>query len=73
MGWAVVAAFRPLLAAVPAPGILLLLAGGISYTAGIGFYLWRRLPYSHAIWHVFVLAGSLFHFFAIFLYVVPLK
>ena len=71
MGWAAVVAVRPLFAAVAPGGLMLLLVGGLAYTLGIGFYAWRRLPYHHAIWHVFVLAGSIFHFFAILFYVVP--
>lgn len=71
MGWAVVVAVSPLLAAVPPPGLFLLLLGGIAYTGGIAFYLWRKLAYGHAIWHLFVLAGSIFHFLAVFLYVIP--
>ena len=72
MGWAVIVATKPLLAAIDPRGLLLLLLGGLSYTAGIVFYVWRRLPYHHAIWHIFVLAGSAFHFFAILFYVIPL-
>jgi len=71
MGWAVVAAVKPMLANVGSGGLWLLLAGGLAYTGGIVFYLWRRLPYNHAIWHLFVLAGSTLHYFAILLYVVP--
>ncbi|MCK4741801.1 MAG: hemolysin III family protein [Anaerolineales bacterium] len=72
MGWVVIIATKPLLAAIDPRGLLLLLIGGLSYTAGIVFYVWRRLPYHHAIWHIFVLAGSAFHFFAILFYVIPL-
>lgn len=71
MGWAVVAAIKPMMANVSSGGLWLLLAGGLAYTGGIVFYLWRRLPYNHAIWHVFVLAGSVLHYFAILLYVIP--
>lgn len=71
MGWAVVAVTKPLLANVDQGGLWLLLAGGIAYTGGIAFYLWHRLPYNHAIWHLFVLAGSALHYFAVLLYVVP--
>lgn len=71
MGWAVVAATKPLLANVDQGGLWLLLAGGIAYTGGITFYLWRRLPYNHAIWHLFVLAGSTLHYFSVLFYVVP--
>lgn len=71
MGWAVVAAVKPMMANVGSGGLWLLLAGGLAYTGGIGFYLWRRLPYHHAIWHLFVLAGSILHYFAVLLYVIP--
>lgn len=71
MGWIVIVAIRPLLANL-ATGGLLLLMGGLAYTSGIGFYLWRKLPYHHAIWHVFVLAGSVFHFLAVLFYVIPI-
>ena len=72
MGWAVVVAVKPVLAAIAPGGLLLLLLGGVAYTAGIGFYVWRRLPYHHAIWHVFVLVGSILHFFAVLFYVIPI-
>jgi hemolysin III len=71
MGWAVVAAIKPLLLHVGSGGLWLLLAGGLAYTGGILFYKWKRLPYNHAVWHLFVLAGSILHFFAILLYVIP--
>ncbi|MDH3254045.1 MAG: hemolysin III family protein [Acidobacteriota bacterium] len=71
MGWLAVIAFKPMLHAVAPGGLLLLLIGGLAYTAGVGFYAWRRLPYHHAVWHAFVLAGSILHFFAVFFYVIP--
>lgn len=71
MGWVVVFAARPLMANLAPGGLLLLLLGGLSYTGGVIFYAWRKLPYSHAIWHLFVLMGSTFHFFAILWYVIP--
>ncbi|MCL2789365.1 MAG: hemolysin III family protein [Desulfobulbus sp.] len=71
MGWAVVAATRPMLANVASGGLWLLLAGGLAYTGGIVFYLWRRLPYNHAIWHLFVLTGGTLHYFAVLFYVIP--
>jgi hemolysin III len=69
MGWCVVVAAKPLLAALVPGGIVLLAAGGVAYSAGIVFYAWRGLPYAHAIWHGFVLAGSALHFAAVLLYV----
>jgi hemolysin III len=71
LGWIVVIALKPLSAVLVAPGMLLLFAGGVAYTFGVIFYLWHRLPFNHAIWHLFVLAGSACHFFAIFYYVTP--
>ncbi|MGF1546350.1 MAG: hemolysin III family protein [Thiotrichales bacterium] len=71
MGWAVVVAIKPMLTHVATGGLLLLAAGGIVYTAGIGFYVWRRLPYNHAIWHGFVLVGSGLHYCAVLFYVMP--
>jgi hemolysin III len=67
----VVIALRPLTAALAQGGMVLLVLGGIAYTSGVFFYVSRRLPYHHAFWHAFVLAGSVLHFFAILLYVVP--
>jgi hemolysin III len=52
-------------------GLALLVAGGVAFTIGVAFYLWKHLPYGHAVWHLFVVAGCGFHFFAIFHYVVP--
>ncbi len=71
MGWIVVFAIKPLVASLPAGGLALLLAGGLAYTFGVIFYKWRSLPYNHAVWHGFVLAGSALHFFAVLFYVVP--
>lgn len=71
MGWIVVVAIRPMLEHVGTGGLVLLAAGGLAYTAGVAFYKWRRLPYNHAIWHGFVLAGAALHFFAVLFYVIP--
>ena len=72
MGWLVVVAFKSMLASIATGGLVLLVLGGVVYTIGIGFYAWRRLPYNHAIWHVFVLIGSVLHFFAVLFYVIPI-
>jgi hemolysin III len=72
MGWIVLVAIKPMLSAVAAGGLLLLLAGGLAYSGGVIFYSWKKLPYNHAIWHLFVLGGSLCHYFAILFYVIPL-
>ncbi len=71
LGWLVVIAFKPMLDTVEMNGLLLLLAGGLCYSIGVIFYVWKSLPYHHAVWHLFVLAGSGLHFFAVLFYVVP--
>lgn len=71
LGWVIVVALDPLREAIGTDGLLWLLAGGIAYTGGVLFYLWRKLPYHHAIWHCFVMAGSALHFFAILYHVIP--
>lgn len=71
MGWVGIIAIGPLLEKLPAGGLWLLFGGGVCYTLGVPFYLWRRLPYNHALWHVFVLAGSVLQFLAVLLYVMP--
>lgn len=71
MGWAVIFTFKPLLRAIDMSGIYLLLAGGIIYTVGAIFYgIGKKYKYMHSIWHFFVLAGSILHFFSILLYVI---
>jgi len=71
MGWLVVVAIRPLVHSISAGGVWWLLAGGLSYTLGAIFYIWKSLPYNLAVWHLFVLGGSAFHFAAVWLYVLP--
>lgn len=73
MGWLIIIAIKPLIATVAAPGIMWLIIGGLFYTLGSVFYLWHKLPYNHAIWHLFVLAGSISHFIAVFFYVLPIR
>jgi len=65
MGWMIVIATKPMLQSVPHSGLWLLLAGGLCYTGGTLFYMWRSLRYHHAVWHLFVLAGTIFHYFAV--------
>ncbi|WP_233543893.1 hemolysin III family protein [Salinisphaera sp. Q1T1-3] len=72
MGWTVVLVIKPLLETVAPGGVTLLVAGGLSYTAGVIFYAWERMPYNHAIWHLFVIGGSACHLLAVLFYVIPL-
>jgi hemolysin III len=65
MGWLALVAIRPMVLRVPVSGLLWLLAGGVLYTAGVAFYASKNVPYNHAIWHGFVLAGSACHYFAV--------
>ncbi|MBM9546966.1 hemolysin III family protein [Leptospira sp. 201903074] len=71
MGWLAIFVVKDIRTAIGVGGISWLVAGGLSYTVGVIFYLWDRLPFNHAIWHLFVLSGSLCHFFAILFYVLP--
>src|ERR1700742_1029745 len=71
LGWVAVIAIKPLFAAVPIGGMAWILAGGLFYTVGVIFFAWKRLPFSHAVWHVFVMAGSICHYIAVLLYVLP--
>ncbi|HOD34699.1 MAG TPA: hemolysin III family protein [Syntrophales bacterium] len=71
MGWLVIFAIKPLIDTMPAGGLVLVTAGGLAYTLGAVFYLLKKMPFNHAVWHVFVLAGSTCHYFAVMRYVVP--
>jgi len=71
MGWLIVFATGPLIRAVTWQGAAWLLAGGVCYTGGVVFYAMDRRTFFHGIWHVFVLAGSVFHYFAVWFYVLP--
>ena len=70
MGWLVVIAAKPICQNLPLPGIMWLLGGGLLYTFGVVFYLWEGLFLHHSIWHLFVIAGSVCHFFAVLFYVI---
>ncbi len=73
MGWLAVITLKPMLATVPHGGLAWLLAGGLFYTGGTAFYLWKKLPYHHAIWHLFVMAGSACHWIAVYRYLGPVS
>lgn len=71
MGWIVLIAIKPMFNQVEIGGLILLLLGGLSYSLGVIFYIREQMAYHHAIWHLFVLAGSAFHFFSVLFYVIP--
>ncbi len=71
MGWMSLFAIKPMLEKIPTAALIWLLAGGVAYTAGTLFYHNERLRYSHAVWHLFVLAGSACHFIAVISQVIP--
>jgi len=68
MGWLAIVAIKPMIQLIPVPGIVLIFAGGVAYTGGLAFYAARSLRYSHFIWHLFVIAGTTCHFFAVLWY-----
>ena len=68
MGWLAIVATKPILTLVPLPGILLILAGGIAYSGGLAFFAAHRIRYNHFIWHLFVMAGTIFHYLAVLWY-----
>lgn len=70
MGWLVVVAIGPLTENLDPAGVWLLVAGGLAYTIGTIFYVLKKIPYMHAVWHLWVLAGSICHFLAVLLYVI---
>ena len=67
MGWMAVFTIPPMLDYIPVISIIWIIIGGLFYTGGVAFYRWERLPYHHAIWHLFVIAGSLGHYIAIWM------
>ncbi len=68
MGWVAIIAIKPMLAMIPSAGLWWILAGGLCYTLGVPFYMMKRTRYTHAVWHVFVLAGSACHFWSVLHY-----
>lgn len=73
MGWLSVVALRQLIAALPIGGIIWLAIGGFFYTIGVIFYAYQRIPYMHAVWHLFVMGGSISHYLAVLLYLAPIR
>jgi hemolysin III len=66
MGWMALFIIKPIVTNMPANVLYFLIAAGLAYTGGVVFYLWHKLQYHHAIWHVFVLTGTVAHFFAVY-------
>ncbi|HEX5705786.1 MAG TPA: hemolysin III family protein [Pyrinomonadaceae bacterium] len=73
MGWLAVIAVKPIFEIVPVGALVWIAAGGLAYTAGVFFFACKRVPHNHAIWHVFVLCGSVCHYLAVMLYVIPFR
>ena len=73
MGWLIVFAWKPLVNNLAPQGMTYLIIGGVLYTLGAIFYVWRGFAYHHAVWHLFVLAASVAHFFCVLFYVLPIK
>jgi hemolysin III len=71
MGWLVIIAIKPLVMSVLTGGLILIFTGGLFYMAGLYFFIKEEMKYAHAIWHLFVMAGSISHYFAILFYVLP--
>jgi hemolysin III len=65
MGWLCVVAWNEMVTNLPPQSLTLLAAGGASYTIGVIFYAWHKMPYNHAVWHLFVIGGSVCHYFSI--------
>ena len=70
MGWLIITQVNQLVKVIPRISLIFLVLGGVLYTVGAGLYLIKKIPYNHGIWHLFVLAGSIFHFFTILFLVV---
>lgn len=70
MGWLSLIVIYQLIQNLPIGGVMLLAMGGVIYSLGVVFYVWERIPYNHAIWHGFVLSGTICHFLAIYLYII---
>jgi hemolysin III len=71
MGWLALICIGPVVRSMSTTGLVLLMCGGCAYTLGVVFFAWKTLPYHHAIWHLFVMAGSAFHILAAFTDVLP--
>ncbi len=73
MGWVALVAIVPIIENLPLPALMWLIGGGVLYTVGVFFFLLETVPFAHTVWHLFVLAGSMCHFFAVLFYVAPIS
>ena len=73
MGWVIIIAIKPLMASMEHAGLFLLAAGGLCYTGGVIFYVDRRRAWTHPVWHLFVMGGSICHYFAVLWYAAPAR
>jgi hemolysin III len=73
IGWLAIIAAKPIITSIPQGCLYLIAAGGVAYMTGLIFYAWEKLPFSHTIWHVFVIVGSVCHYCAVLFYVLPVK
>ncbi len=73
MGWLIVLVFKPLMYSLNTTGLIFLIIGGLLYSVGTIFYLFQKIKFAHVVWHVLVLVATIFHFFAILFYVIPVK
>jgi hemolysin III len=73
MGWVIIIAIKPLMASMEHAGLMLLVAGGLCYTGGVIFYVDRRRAWTHPVWHLFVMGGSICHYFAVLWYAAPAR
>lgn len=73
MGWVIIIAIKPLMASMEHAGLMLLVAGGLCYTGGVIFYVDRRRTWTHPVWHLFVMGGSICHYFAVLWYAAPAR
>jgi hemolysin III len=73
IAWIAIIAVKPIFSTVPLGGLAWIGAGGLAYMTGLVFFAWERLPFNHTIWHLFVIAGSVCHYFAVMFYVLPVK
>ena len=70
MGWVIMFASKPLMDSIPSISLLFLLLGGVFYTVGVIFYAVKKIKYFHSVWHLFTIAGSVFHYFSILLAII---